>query len=71
MIHDVRCDHECINGLPRGMKSYPKQFNRFPYCEHLRIAHMFDTMHIEKNVAETLWQILDLKRERKNCQNLQ
>ena len=31
MIHDVRRDHEGINGLPRGMKSYPKQFSRFPY----------------------------------------
>ena len=42
------------------MKSYPKQLSRFPYYEHLQIVHMFDTMHIEKNVAETLWQILDL-----------
>ena len=55
MIHDGRRDHEGINGLPQGMKSYHKQFSRFPYCEHLRIAHLFDTMHIENNVVETLW----------------
>ena len=41
------------------MKSYLKQFNRFPYYEHLQISHMFDTMHIKNNVTETLWQILD------------
>ena len=47
MIHDGRRDHDVI-------KSYPKQFNRFPYYEHLQNAHMFDTIHIEKNVTETL-----------------
>ena len=54
MIHDVRRSHEGINGLPRGMESYPKQFSRFPYYEHLQIAHLFDTMHIGKNVTKTL-----------------
>ena len=54
MIHDCQCDHEGINGLPRGMKSYPKQFSGLTYYEHLQIAHMFDTMNIEKNVPETL-----------------
>ena len=48
MIHDGRCDHEGINGIPRGMKSYPIQFSMFPYYEHLQIAHLFDTMHIGK-----------------------
>jgi hypothetical protein len=51
--------HEGVNGLPRGMKSYPKQFSRLPYYEHLLVVHLFDTMHIGKNVAETLWRILD------------
>ena len=55
MIHDGRHDHEGINGIPRGMKIYPKQFSRFPYYDHLQIDHMFDTMHIKKNVTETLW----------------
>ena len=41
------------------MKSYPKQFSRLPYYEQLQIVHLFDTMHIGKNVAETLWRILD------------
>ena len=40
------------------MKSYPKQFTRLPYYEHLQIAHMFDIMHIRNNVAETLWRII-------------
>ena len=57
------------------MKSYPKQFNRFPYYEHLRIAHLFDIMHIKKNVAETLWRILDGRSEKekieKNCNDIQ
>jgi hypothetical protein len=58
MIHDV-CDHEGINGLPRRMKSYPKKFSRCPYYGNLQIVHLFDTIHIRKNVAETLWRILD------------
>ena len=42
---------EGMNGIPQGMKSYPIQFSRFPNYEHLQIAHLFDTMHIEKNVT--------------------
>ena len=43
------------------MKSYPKQLCRFPYYEHLQISHMFNKIHIKKNVAEMLWRILDLR----------
>ena len=46
------------NNLPKGLKSYPRQFSRFPYYEHLQIVHLFDTMHIGKNIIETLWKIL-------------
>ena len=46
------------------MKSYPIQFSRFPYYEHLQIAHLFDTMHIGKNVTETLWRLLELRSEK-------
>ena len=48
-----------MNGIPRGMKVYPIQFSRFPYYEHLQIAHLFNTMHIGKNVTEMIWRILD------------
>jgi hypothetical protein len=41
------------------MKIYPIEFNRFPYYEHLQISHFFYTIHIKKNVIETLWRILD------------
>jgi len=54
--------HKCcqgINGFPRGMKSYTVQFNRLLYYEHLQIDHLFDTMHIGKNVTKTLCRILD------------
>ena len=54
MIHDGHRDHGGINGLPRGMKSYHIQFSRLPYYEHLQIVHLFDTMHIGNNVANTL-----------------
>jgi hypothetical protein len=37
---------------------------RFPYYEELKIAHFFDTMHIGKNVTETLWRIIDGRREK-------
>ena len=48
-----------MNGIQLGMKSYPIQFSRFPYYEHLQIAHLFDIMHIGKNVTKIIWQTLD------------
>ena len=64
MIHVV--GHQGINNkaLPRGMKSYPEQFNRLTYYEHLEIVHLFDTMHIGKNVTYILWGILDGMRDK-------
>jgi hypothetical protein len=57
------------------MKSYPSQFMRFPYYQDLKIAHLFDTMHIKKNVTETLWRIIDGRRDKekviKICSNIQ
>ena len=57
------------------MKSYPIQFSRLPYYEHLQIDHLFDTMHIGKNVTETLWRLLELRREKdkvmKACKEIQ
>ena len=64
MIHDGHRDHEGINGLPRGMKIYPIQFNGLPYYENLQIDHIFDTLHIEKNVTETLWRLFELRSEK-------
>ena len=53
MFHEGHNHHEDINnGLPRGIKYYPAQFMRFPYYEELKIDHLFDTMHIGKNVTE-------------------
>jgi hypothetical protein len=76
MLHEGRHHHEGINnGLPRGMKCYPAQFMRFPYYEELKIAHLFDTMHIGKNVTETLWRIIDGRRDKekivKICTDIQ
>ena len=56
--------------LPKGLKIYPTQFTRFSYYEKLPIVHLFDPMHIGKNVTETLWKILDGRCDRPNCQNL-
>ena len=57
------------------MKSYPIQINSFPYYEHLQIVHMFDRMHIERNLTETLWQILELRSDKENivkfCKDIQ
>ena len=50
--------------LPPGMKCYPSQFARLPYYEDLKIAHLFDTMHIGKNVIEMLWRIIDGAHDR-------
>ena len=46
------------------MKSYPYQFSRLPYYNDLPIAHLFDAMHIGKNVIETVWKMLDGRRDR-------
>ena len=57
------------------MKSYPKQFSRFPYYDHLQIAHLFDTIHIGKNVIEKLWRLLELRSNKekivKFCKDIQ
>ena len=57
------------------MKIYHIQFSRLPYYEHLQIAHLFDTMHIGKNVTETLWKLRKLRREKdkivKACKDIQ
>ena len=52
------------------MKSYPEQFNRLPYYENLEIVHLFDTMHIRKNVTETLWRILDGRKDKQKIVKL-
>ena len=65
MFHEGHNHHEGINnGLPQGMKSYPTQFLRFPYYEEIKIAHLFDKIHIEKNVTEMLWRIIDGRRDK-------
>ena len=46
------------------MKSYPTQFSRLPYYKDLSIMHLFDAMHIGKNVTETLWKMLDGRHDR-------
>ena len=57
------------------MKIYPMQFSRFPYYENLQIVHLFDTMHIGKNITEFLRRILDGRNEKertgKICSDIQ
>jgi hypothetical protein len=57
------------------MKIYPIQFNRLPYYKHLQVAHVFDTMHISKNVIESLWRMLDERSNKdknfKVCSDIQ
>ncbi|XP_057842572.2 uncharacterized protein LOC131051993 [Cryptomeria japonica] len=45
-------------GFPPGMKRQ-SIFYKLDYYENLPIAHLFDTMHIGKNVAECLWKHLN------------
>jgi hypothetical protein len=52
------------------MKSYPMKFNRLPYYEHLQIVHLFDTMHIGKNITELLWRILDGRIDKERIGNI-
>ena len=65
MVHIEGLDQGNNNEvLPRGLKSYPKQFSRLPYYENLEIVNFFDTMHIGNNVIETLCRILDGRRDK-------
>jgi hypothetical protein len=64
MLHQCRHREGSNNGLPRGIKCYPTQFMRLPYYEDLKIVHLFYTMHIGKNVIETLWRIIDCRRDK-------
>ena len=68
LIDDVIDACEGLQGindqLPKGLKIYPTQFTRMLYYEKLPIMHLFDPMHIGKNVTETLWEILDGRRDK-------
>ena len=48
---------------------------RLPDYDDLKIAHLFDTMHITKNVTKTLWKIIDGAHDRdkieKNCVDIE
>ena len=64
-VIDDHVDHQgSTDNLPKGLKIYPRQFSRLPYYKHLQIVHLFDTMHIGKNITETLWKILDGRRDK-------
>ena len=64
VIDDREGRQGSTDNLPKGLKSYPRQFSRLPYYEHLQIVHLFDSMHIGKNITETLWKILDGRRDK-------
>jgi hypothetical protein len=74
MLHQCCCREGSNNGIPRGTKCYPTQFMRLPYYKDLKMVHLFDTMHIEKNVTKTLWRIIDGRRYKeknvKNCNDI-
>jgi hypothetical protein len=46
------------------MKCYPTQFMMFSYYKDPKIVHLFNAMHIRKNVTETLWRIIDGGRDK-------
>jgi hypothetical protein len=64
MLHQCRHHEGSNNRLPQGMKCYPTQFMRSPYYKNLKIVHLFDTIHIGKNVTKTLWRIIDGRRDK-------
>ena len=61
--------------LPKGLKICPTQLTRLSYYEQLPIVHFFDPMDIGKNVTETLWKILDGRRDKdqivKHCGDIE
>ena len=61
MLHIEGCDQGINNEV---------QFSGLPYYEHLEIVHLCDTMQIGKNVINTLWQILDGRRDNDKIMNI-
>ena len=57
-VIDAHKGHQGINDqLSKRIKSYPTQFSRLPYYKDISIMHLFDAMHIGKNVREKLSEI--------------
>jgi hypothetical protein len=52
-----------------------RSIHEVAYYEELKLGHLFDTMHIRKNVTEMLWRIIDGRRDKdkivKICTNIQ
>ena len=65
--HDQGINNEV---LPRGMKIYSEQFNGVPYYDYLEIVHLFNTIHMMKNVIDTLQKILDGRRNKDKFVNI-
>ena len=75
VIDACECHQGINNQLPKGLKIYPMQFTRLPYYKQLPLVHLFNPMHIGKNVTETLWKILDGRRDKdqivKSCSGIE
>ena len=54
MFDDPKLFDTYVEKFHIGMKN-KFVFYELPYWEHLKIAHLLDTMHIFKNVSSSLW----------------
>jgi hypothetical protein len=46
------------------------QFSRLSYYENLQIVHLFDTMHMRKNITKLLWRVLDGRTDKERIENI-
>jgi hypothetical protein len=55
IMKDIGMEYQSIDACPDDHIIYLTQFMKLPYYKDLKIVHLFDTMHIGKNVTKTLW----------------
>ena len=61
MFDDLEFFDTYVEKFPIGMKMRSISYN-LPYCEHLKVNHLLDLMHIFKNVSSSLWRHISSKQ---------
>jgi len=61
MFDDLELFDNYVEKRPIGMKR-KSMFYEIPYWEHLKIAHLLDTVNILKNVSSSLWRHISSKK---------
>lgn len=61
MFDELEFFNTYVEKIPIGMKR-KIVFYELPCCEHLKIAHLLDPMHMLENVSSFLWRHISSKK---------